>query len=169
MNHNDVNFCVRCGNGLETRERSGAKRPVCTRCDYTHFFDPKVAAAMWLTQNNMLLLVRRAIEPAKGLWTIPGGFVDAWENPAETASRECNEETGLRVIEAKLLDLVPSQNQSSRAGFVIFYTGQIISGDLKAGDDADAADWFYVNQLPEIAFDATQTMINRWKNGLLVY
>ena len=127
----------------------------------------KVAAAMWLTQNNKLLLVRRAIEPAKGLWTIPGGFVDAWETPAETASRECAEETGLRVITSKLLDLVPNKNQSSRAGFVIFYTGQIISGDLKAGDDADAVDWFSINQLPEIAFYATQTMINRWKERQL--
>ena len=79
MDHIEVNFCVRCGNVLETIERFGAKRPVCTKCDYTHFFDPKVAAAMWLTQDNKLLLVRRAIEPAKGLWTIPGGFVDAWE------------------------------------------------------------------------------------------
>ena len=105
MDHIEVNFCVRCGNVLETIERFGAKRPVCTKCDYTHFFDPKVAAAMWLTQDNKLLLVRRAIEPAKGLWTIPGGFVDAWETPAETASRECNEETGLRVIETKILDL----------------------------------------------------------------
>ena len=168
MDHIEVNFCVRCGNVLEKRERFGAERPVCIKCDYTHFFDPKVAAAMWLTQNNKLLLVRRAIEPAKGLWTIPGGFVDAWETPAETASRECAEETGLRVITSKLLDLVPNQNQSSRAGFVIFYTGQIISGDLKAGDDADAVDWFSINHLPEIAFYATQTMINRWKEKQLL-
>ena len=66
------------------------------------------------------------------------------------------------------MDLVPNQNQSSRAGFVIFYTGQIISGNLKAGDDADAVDWFSINQLPEIAFYATQTMINRWKERQLL-
>ena len=167
MQHIDVNFCVRCGNILEMIVRFGDDRPVCTQCDYTHFFDPKVAAAMWLIKNNKLLLVRRAIEPAKGCWTIPGGFVDAWENPAETASRECAEETGLEVIAEKLLDLVPSQHHSNGAGFVIFYRGKIVSGKLQAGDDADAVDWFGINQLPEIAFHATEIMINRWKKGQL--
>ena len=167
MEHIDINFCIRCGNVLEMIVRFGAERPVCTKCDYTHFFDPKVAAAMWLTQSNKLLLVRRAIEPAKGYWTIPGGFVDAWENPAETAARECAEETGLKVIPEKLLDVVSSQHPSSGAGFVIFYRGKIMSGDLQAGDDADAVDWFSINQLPEIAFYATQIMIDRWKKGQL--
>ena len=48
-----------------------------------------------------------------------------------------------------------------------FVPDQIISGNLKAGDDADAVDWFSINQLPEIAFYATQTMINRWKERQL--
>ncbi len=161
----EVKYCLRCGCGLTRRRRFGTERPVCPQCDYTHFFDPKVAAAMWVEQNGRILLVRRAATPAQGLWTVPGGFVNAWENPAEAAARECAEETGLTVSASDLLELVPGLEHPGGAGFVIFYRGEITAGKLQAGDDADAVDWFGPDELPEIAFNATGVMIARWQAG----
>ena len=165
MDHSDVNFCMKCGNTLQMKTRFGANRPTCTSCNYTHFFDPKVAAAMWLMDQNKLLLVKRAVEPEKGLWTLPGGFVDAWEHPADTAVRECLEETGLKVQAVKMIDLVTTNYDSKGNGFIIFYTGKILSGRIKAGDDADDVAWFDINDLPTIAFDATKSIIKNWKNN----
>ena len=161
----DVQYCLRCGSGLARKYRFGANRPVCPQCDYTHFFDPKVAAAMWIERDNKVLLVRRTVSPKRGCWTVPGGFVNAWENPAEAAERECAEETGLTVYTTDLLDLVPGREHAGGAGFVIFYRGEIDTGEMQAGDDADAVDWFGPDELPEIAFNATGVMIARWQAG----
>ena len=165
MEPREVKYCLRCSCRLITNYRFGAERPVCPKCNYAHFFDPKVAAAMWVEKDGKILLVRRAIKPALGLWTVPGGFVNAWEDPAKAAARECSEETGLTVSPSKLLDLVPSHEYPGGAGFVIFYRGQVTSGEMQAGDDADAVGWFGPDELPNIAFEATGVMIARWHLG----
>ena len=163
----EVQYCPRCGCGLERAHRFGEERPVCPQCNYTHFFDPKVAAAMWLERNGKVLLVRRMVAPARGHWTVPGGFVNSWEDPAAAAARECAEETGLTVSATKLLALVPGREHSGGAGFVIFYRGEITVGELQAGDDADAVNWFGPEELPKLAFHATGVMIARWQAGEL--
>lgn len=122
---------------------------------------------MWLEQDGKVLLVRRAVTPERGCWTIPGGFVDAWEDPADAAARECTEETGLSVSTTELIDLVPSHDHPGGAGFVIFYRGEIKAGKMQAGDDADAVDWFAPGELPKLAFHATGIMIARWQAGNL--
>ncbi len=141
---------------------------MCPECDYTHFFDPKVAAAMWLERDRKVLLVRRVARPARGRWTVPGGFVNAWEDPAKAAIRECAEETGLTVSATGLLDLVPGREHPGGADFVIFYRGKITDGELQAGDDADAVDWFGTGELPKLAFHATRVIVARWQTGNLV-
>ena len=62
-----------------------------------HFFDPKVAAAVLVERDGHVLLVRRVGEPFRGLWTLPAGFINSGDDPAEAAARERLEETGLSV------------------------------------------------------------------------
>src|SRR5262245_20809056 len=93
----EVKFCARCGTALGRREVGGRVRPVCPACGYVVFFDPKVAAVTLIERDRKALLVRRVMNPERGKWTIPGGFVDAGEDPRLAAERECLEETGLQV------------------------------------------------------------------------
>lgn len=160
-----VRFCLRCGQKLERRVQFGGLRPVCPACNYTHFFDPKVAAAVWAEQVGQVLLVRRAMEPARGHWTVPGGFVDAGEDPAKAAVRECEEETGLKVGITSLLDVVSGREHERGADFVIFYRATIEGGDLRACDDVDRVDWFGPEEIPQLAFKATHVMVERWLTG----
>lgn len=158
-----INFCVQCGQAMEQREAYGKVRAVCPSCGHIHFDDPKVAAAALVEQDGKILLTRRANTPRKGMWVTPGGFVDADEDPALAAVRECEEETGLKVEGVELLDIVAGREWSSGASFVIFYRAKIVGGTLIAGDDASEAAFFGPDELPEIAFESTRLMLERWK------
>lgn len=158
---NEVNFCLRCGAALEAAECFGRIRPVCPQCGWIYFPDPKVAAAVLVEQDGRVLLARRVNEPFRGLWTLPAGFVDAGEDPARAAERECLEETGLIVRAISVLDVVAGREHPRGADFVIVYKAEVTGGELACGDDADAVDWFPRNHLPPLAFAATRQVLQR--------
>lgn len=134
-------------------------RPICPRCGWIHFVDPKVAAAVLVLRDESVLLVRRVNEPFRGLWTLPAGFVNGGEDPAEAAERECLEETGLSVRTMRVYDIVPGREHTRGADFVIVYLAEILGGEMKADDDADAVEWFDRNNLPPLAFLATRKVL----------
>jgi ADP-ribose pyrophosphatase YjhB (NUDIX family) len=161
-----VNFCPRCGSPVQESEQFGRLRPVCPGCGWIYFADPKVAAAVLVIQDGAVLLVRRAVDPARGLWTLPAGFVDAGEDPAEAAARECLEETGLEVRITGLLDVLFGQEHPRGAHIVIFYRAEVAGGDLAPADDVDQAAFFKPNALPPLAFSTTQRIFTRfYTNG----
>ncbi len=155
----EVNYCPRCGTEVALAERFGRQRAVCPNCGWIHFNDPKVAAAVLLEQDGRVLLVRRVNEPFRGKWTLPAGFVDAGEDPARAAERECLEETGLTVRVTRVLDVIAGREHPRGADFVIVYRGEVVSGDLTAADDADEAGWFARSELPALAFRATEVVL----------
>ena len=112
-----------------------------------------------LEQNGSVLLVRRDNEPQRGLWTLPAGFVDAGEDPKQAAERECLEETGLLVEIGELLDVIYAHEHARGAHIVIAYRGQILSGELKPGDDVDRVAFFPFENLPELAFETTRKIL----------
>ena len=161
MANTEFNFCPRCGMPVRHEVRFGRVRPVCPQCDWIHFVDPKVAAAVLIEQDGRVLLVRRAGEPFRGLWTLPAGFIDGGEDPAQAAARECLEETGLSVRVVRVLDIISGKEHPRGADFIIVYLATVVGGELKPDDDADAADWFERTNLPQLAFRATQLVLAR--------
>lgn len=157
-----IEFCTQCGQATEIQLTFGKPRPVCTGCGYIHFIDPKVAAAALVIQDDQVLLVRRTNEPFRGRWTLPAGFVDAGEEPAEAVVRECREETGLVIGSVRLLDVIGGREHPSGADIVIVYMAVVIAGELNPGDDADLAQFFPADQLPPLAFAATRQALAHW-------
>ena len=155
----DVKFCPRCGAKVAHEDKFGMLRPVCPQCEWIHFVNPKVAAAVLIEKDGRVLLVRRANEPYRGLWTLPAGFVNGNEDPAEAAARECLEETGLNVHVTRVLDVIAGREHKRGADFIIVYLAEVVSGELMADDDADAAEWFARSELPPLAFQATQKIL----------
>lgn len=155
----EINFCPRCGTALVIEERFEKARPVCPHCEWIFFPDPKVAVAVLVKRDKDVLLVRRVNEPARGYWTLPAGFVDAGEDPALAAERECLEETGLKVKVSGLLDVLSGLEHPRGAHIVIFYSAVIISGNLSPGDDVDRAAFFPESDLPPLAFSTTQKIL----------
>jgi ADP-ribose pyrophosphatase YjhB (NUDIX family) len=109
-----------------------------------------------------VLLVRRAMNPERGKWALPAGYIDDGEDPRAAAIREVHEETGLEIEITRLVDVQIGQG-SLGASIVIIYTAIVISGTARALDDADAVLWYAVaDPLPELAFESTRWMIETW-------
>lgn len=158
----DVKFCSHCGHEMALRQAAGQLRPVCPACGHIHFFDPKVAAVVLIEAEGKVLLVRRVMNPERGKWTIPGGFVDAGEDPRLAAVRECLEETGLEVELTGLLDALFTSEHPRSASIVLAFRGRIVGGELRAGDDADGIGFFGPDELPDLAFATTREILARW-------
>ncbi len=154
-----ITFCPHCGTRVEERLLKGKPRPTCPACGHVAFADPKVAATVLVGSGEKLLLVRRAVDPARGLWCLPGGYVDYGEDPASAAVRECREEAGLDVDDLTLLDLAFNGRV-----IVITYTARLASmPEPVPGDDADLAAWFSPSALPPLAFANVAHAIGLWQ------
>jgi 8-oxo-dGTP diphosphatase len=164
MLSDEINFCPRCGTPVEDAERFGAFRRVCPNCDWIYFADPKVAVAVLVERDRKVLLVRRVNQPKQGYWTLPAGFVDAGEDPARAAERECVEETGLEVRVTSLVDVLAGQEHARGAHILIVYRAEIVSGMERPGDDADQVGFFDRHELPPLAFSSTQQVLGVDKN-----
>src|SRR4051794_4274090 len=93
-------FCSHCAAELPSPP------PVtCERCGASHYANPKPCGGALVTRDGRLLLIRRATEPYRGSWDIPGGFCEPREHPAAAAEREVREETGLEVRVADLVGM----------------------------------------------------------------
>lgn len=161
---NEINYCLRCGARLVQEERFGGQRPVCPACGWVYFADPKVAAAALIVQDGSVLLTRRANDPQRGLWTLPAGFVDAGEDPAQAIVREILEETGLEARVTGLVDVVAGQEHPRGAHILIVYRAEITGGSLQPGDDVDRVAFFPMDDLPELAFNATRKILTIYTN-----
>ena len=145
-------FCTACAAPLG----STGPHPVCTGCGRTHFRDPKVGVGVVVhDEHGRLLLVRRGVEPGKGHWALPAGFVDADEDPRVAAAREAREETGLEVAVGAVVDVYPTPGPGG-ASFFLAFEAQIVGGVLAAADDAVDARFFDPGRLPELAFESTR-------------
>lgn len=101
-----------------------------------------------------LLFIERGIEPFKGMWAFPGGFLDMKETTLECARRELFEETGLKEAFLEQLGVYSDVDRDPRGRTItIAYIALVPLSDVRGGDDAAKAKWFSLGELPELAFD----------------
>lgn len=165
MSERPIKFCPLCGTHIEIKEYAGKPRPVCPSCGWVYFQDPKVAVGVIVTREDQILLVQRRYSPEKGKWSIPAGFMDAFEEPQKAAERECREETGFEVQADHLMELLPGREHAHGADIFIIYCAHLVRGELKAGDDAGQAGFFSLQELPPLAdFRSTRRAIEIWRD-----
>ena len=159
-------FCPQCGTRLIHKQYEGRERTYCPSCEQPIYIDPKVAVVVFIVQDDQLLLIQRGVNPGKGKWALPAGFVDYDEAPEEAALRETLEETHLHVKIDKLLAVYPKKDKGL-ADIIIAYSASILRGDLQAGDDAAAVSWYTRDNLPELVFYPSITLTRLWREGKL--
>ncbi len=104
--------------------------------------------------NIKVLLIQRGNEPYKGHWAFPGGFMNIDETAEQCALRELEEETGLKDVKLEQFYTFTDVNRDPRERVItIAYYGKIQLSNVKGSDDADDAQWFSLDELPELAFD----------------
>ena len=150
----DFNFCTVCGGNLEITFHEGYSRPVCGLCGHVVYVNPVPAACQIVLDGTKILLVKRAVDPGKGLWCLPGGFIEWGESPHEGAKRELFEETGLTAGELSHVGIYDGRADSRRHILLIAYRILSWSGDPVAGDDAVQVKWFDIHDLPPLAFSS---------------
>jgi ADP-ribose pyrophosphatase YjhB (NUDIX family) len=160
-------FCPKCGTRLVVRDVRGQRLPVCPACKFVMYRDPKVGAGVLVEDDQgRVLLVRRRVNPGRGKWHIPSGFVEAGEHPREAALRELREETGLEVAIEELFGVYTYSDDPRGAGIWLCYRGHMIGGDLRPADDVSAVAFFAAAELPhEIAFPSTAAALADWQAG----
>ena len=101
-----------------------------------------------------VLLIERGIEPYKGKWAFPGGFLNMDESAEEEALRELQEETGLTGAYIEQFHTFTEPNRDPRERVItIAYYALVRIQEVKGGDDAARAKWFALDEVPQLAFD----------------
>jgi len=105
-------------------------------------------------QSIKILLIRRGIEPYKGLWALPGGFLRMDETTDQCIRRELYEETSLQPAVIEQFGVFSALDRDPRERVIsVSYYSLVKKSDVKGGDDASDARWFALGALPELAFD----------------
>jgi ADP-ribose pyrophosphatase YjhB (NUDIX family) len=157
-----IRFCPLCSGPLsrapvppDLREQA-----VCGACSFVFYLNPKVVAGTIPEQDGRVLLTRRSINPGRGLWTFPGGFVDFGESVTDAAMRETFEETGLKV------ELTGLHNVYSYPGapVIIVYRAHVVGGTLTTCAENDSLEWVRPEEIPweALAFPSTREALREW-------
>ena len=153
-------YCHFCGIRLTERLCEDSVRLFCEKCNEPLYENPVPASCLVVIDNReRLLLVKRSVEPKKGSWCLPGGFMELGETPEEAALRELNEETGLSGRIDILLGVTSNYNEQYGTVLMVGYLIKGFTGTLKAGDDASEAGYFHPDKLPEIAFESHRKFV----------
>jgi ADP-ribose pyrophosphatase YjhB (NUDIX family) len=151
------NYCTRCGTPLRLGPVRGELRDrlSCPACGFIAYLNPRlVVTTLPVNDRGEVLLLRRGIEPGRGAWAQPGGFLEIDETVAEGAIRETLEETGLQVEPGPIIGLY---SRTQAAVVVVAFEARIVGGELRTNPEALAFGTFAPEQIPwpEIAFRTT--------------
>jgi len=148
-----VNFCSVCGAKVALRVPPGDSLPrhVCDACSTVHYRNPLMVVGTIPEWEDRILLCRRAIEPRRGLWTLPAGFMELGETTAQAALRETMEEAKARVELGEVFALlsVPHVDQVH-----LFYRAALLDAAFAPGEETLEVALFGENEIPwkQIAF-----------------
>lgn len=156
-------YCPVCGS--PRFEENNFKSKKCAACGFTYYANPcSATAAFIVNDNDEMLVVRRAKEPAKGTLDLPGGFVDMGETVEQGMRREIKEETGLDVHDIQYLFSSPNVYMYSGMGihtldmdFLVPVHGdpEALKAIVRAADDAAEALWIPISQVNPVDFGLT--------------
>jgi len=167
MQKKELKYCPYCAGLFERRPVQGRPRLVCTVCGEIYYENPLPAStALVLNERNQLLLGKRSVDPARGQWCLPGGFVEMGETMEQAALRELREETGLQ---GRALAFIGCLHQESRfyGSIIIFgYRVAALCGELRAGDDMEELCYYDLDRLPPMAFETHRKLIARLRETL---
>ena len=159
-----LNYCARCGQELRFGPIPGEDRErlACPACGYIAYVNPRlVVTTLPIDSDGRLVLLRRGIEPGRGAWAQPGGFLEVDETVTEAAIRETHEETGLVVRPGEIVGLY---SRLEAAVVVLAIEATVEGGTFRPNPEALEIQAFTPDEIPwpGIAFKTSYWAIRDW-------
>jgi len=159
-----LNYCTRCGEALTFGAVEGEDRDrlACAACGFVAYVNPRlVVTTIPINAAGEVVLLRRGIEPGKGWWAQPGGFLEVDETVTEAAIRETLEETGLVVEPGEIVGLY---SRLEAAVVVIAFEARVLRGEYRLNPEALEIQAFRAEAIPwhGIAFKTTHWALRDW-------
>lgn len=158
-----IKHCKACGSLVKyvTPADDDRDRATCTVCATIHYENPLNVVGTLPIWNDKVLLCRRNIEPRRGFWTLPAGFMELGETAEQGAMRETLEEAGARV---ELQGLYTLLNVVRVGQLHLFYRARLLDTDFAPGPETIEAQLFAESQIPwdDLAFRTVQETLKRY-------
>lgn len=148
-----MKFCSQCGSTVELRIPEGDNLPrfVCSQCTTIHYQNPKIVAGCIPEWQDKILLCKRAIEPQRGYWTLPAGFMENNETTPNAAQRETQEEANANV---EIISLYAMFDIPHISQVYLMFRARLLDLEFAPGVESLEVDLFTEDQIPwdELAF-----------------
>jgi ADP-ribose pyrophosphatase YjhB (NUDIX family) len=159
-----LRYCTRCGAELEfgAVEGEDRNRLACRSCGLVSYVNPRlVVTTIPVTEAGEVVLLRRGIEPGRGWWAQPGGFLEVDETVTEAAIRETLEETGLTVEPGEIVGLY---TRLEAAVVVLALEARVVGGEFRLNPEALEIQAFQPDAIPwqGIAFTTSHWALHDW-------
>ena len=151
---------------MRTPPGEDRERRVCDRCGFIDYVNPKiVAGSVVQAEDGRILLCRRAIEPRRGFWTLPAGFLEVGESVEAGAAREAWEEALARI---EIIDLLGVYSVPRISQVQIFFRARLIAPEISAGPESLEVGLFDWDQIPfdALAFPSVLWALQDWRARL---
>ena len=158
-----MKYCSNCAHEVVRKipEGEDRERDVCPSCGEIFYVNPKIIVGCIPTVGDQVLLCKRAIEPRRGKWTLPAGFMENRETTAEGAAREMWEEAEARAVDMALYRIfdVPHISQ-----VYVFYRCEVLDGQFGAGSESLESKLYSEADIPwvELAFPVVIEMLREF-------
>jgi len=158
-----MKYCPDCGHSVILKVPDGDHLPrhVCTACGTIHYHNPRIIAGCVIETQGKILLCKRAIEPRRGYWTIPAGFMENGESVQRAAARESVEEALAHVETGSLLAIV---NVLHANQVHIMFRARLEDGRYGVGPESLETELYEERDIPwsQIAFRSVDFALRRY-------
>lgn len=151
-------YCSQCGKQsviLKIPDNDTLPRHVCNDCCTIFYENPKVVVGAVVTDGDNFLLCKRAIEPQRGLWTYPAGYLENHESLEDAALREAREEAGIAI---RLTRLIGTYSLTAINQIHIIYGSELVEPSYSPGVESEEVALFKQDDIPwdQLAFPVIQ-------------
>jgi ADP-ribose pyrophosphatase YjhB (NUDIX family) len=158
-----MNYCSNCGTRvvLKVPEGDHLPRHVCTGCGAIHYLNPKVVVGSVPEYQGRILICRRGIEPRRGFWTIPAGFMENDETLEAGAAREAVEEARIDIEIGSLLLLA---NVTHARQVHVFFRSRMRTPRFETTPESLEVKLIDEREIPwnELAFPSTESALRHY-------
>ncbi len=156
-------YCPTCKNTLTAKNDKGEDVLVCNSCGFVFWNNPKPVVSAVISNEGKILTLKRAKEPFKGFWVLPGGFMRHDETPEQAVVRETKEESNLDFSIRDLIGVYTIDDDPRGKHIDIIYSG-VHTGDVKLSSEDVEYDFFGTQNLPDKIAYKHRNAINDWVN-----